>query len=361
MRLFGLKSFQTSYALRSGFGERDDVQFFVHPCKAGFAHFGKNHRGGLLALLLALVLSLTACGSVAYNDVGGTSTESTAEVEEESAGGGTRDNTPQVLVPEASGAEVYTCDEVSLDVSNCDQGYFMIAYTGSSSKVRMLVETPEGNTYNYLMSLDGEYAVYPFSEGDGSYSIGVYENISDDQYAQVFSQSVSVSMADENLVYLYPNAYVNFDASTKAVAKGSEIVASADTDLDAVALVYAYVIGNITYDYDKAETVQSGYVPDVDDTLSTGMGICFDYSSLMATMLRSQGIPTRLEIGYVDDIYHAWISIYTEETGWIEGMISFDGTDWTLVDPTLASYAQDSTIKDHMDNADTYYEVKYKY
>lgn len=42
-------------------------------------------------------------------------------------------------------------------------------------------------------------------------------------------------------------------------------------------------------------------------------------------MLRSQRIPTRLEVGYMGDVYHAWISIYTKETGWVNGIIEFDG------------------------------------
>lgn len=54
-------------------------------------------------------------------------------------------------------------------------------------------------------------------------------------------------------------------------------------------------------------------------------------------MLRSQRIPTRLEVGYMGDVYHAWISIYTKETGWVNGIIEFDGKNWELMDPTFAS------------------------
>ena len=39
-------------------------------------------------------------------------------------------------------------------------------------------------------------------------------------------------------------------------------------------------------------------LPSVDETLKTKKGICFDYAALMTAMLRSQGIPTKLEIGY---------------------------------------------------------------
>ena len=69
---------------------------------------------------------------------------------------------------------------------------------------------------------------------------------------------------------------------------------------------------NFTYDYDKAATVSSGYLPVVDTVLDSKTGICFDYAAVMASMLRSQNIPTRLEIGYAGDAYHAWISVYVK-------------------------------------------------
>ena len=80
------------------------------------------------------------------------------------------------------------------------------------------------------------------------------------------------------------------------------------------------MINNITYDTKKAETVENGYLPDVDETLETQKGICFDYAALMTSMLRSQGIPTKLQIGYAGKVYHAWISVYLEETGWIAAL-----------------------------------------
>ncbi|WP_405374205.1 transglutaminase family protein [Pseudobutyrivibrio sp.] len=313
-----------------------------------------------LLSLIVLCVSLAACGTMggpATEDSSGTSSGGAQAKESKQ---GTRDNSIRVLTPEASGTEVYENDDASIDVSNASDGYVMVAYKGSAAKVRMLIETPAGNTYNYLMDLDGTYDVFPLSEGSGTYKIGVYENLHDNQYAVAFSQSVNITLKDEYSMYLYPNAYVHFTASSTAVKKGQELAAGADTDLDVVENVYHYITKNIKYDYDKAETVESGYVPDVDETLATGKGICFDYASLMGAMLRSQGIPTRLEIGYAGTEYHAWISVYTKETGWIDKVIQFDGSNWTLMDPTLGSYANSSTIKDHLAD-DTYYQLKYKY
>ena len=55
--------------------------------------------------------------------------------------------------------------------------------------------------------------------------------------------------------------------------------------------IYSFVVDNITYDKQKAATVTSGYLPNLDAVLQSGTGICFDYSAVMTAMLRSQRIP----------------------------------------------------------------------
>ena len=90
-------------------------------------------------------------------------------------------------------------------------------------------------------------------------------------------------------------------------------------------------------------------------------GICFDYAALMAGMLRSQGVPCKLVIGYAGDVYHAWISVWSEETGWIEGIVFFDGENWQRMDPTFASSAEgDPAILEYIGNG-SHYSAKYIY
>ena len=85
------------------------------------------------------------------------------------------------------------------------------------------------------------------------------------------------------------------------------------------------------------------------------------YAALMAAMLRSQNIPTKLVVGYVGDVYHAWISTYTVESGWVDGIIFFDGTNWKLMDPTFASNANSSAeIMQYIGNSANY-KAKYLY
>ena len=153
---------------------------------------------------------------------------------------------------------------------------------------------------------------------------------------------------------------MSFDSSNEAVAKGEYLSYECNSDLEVVSAVYNYIIGNIVYDYEEAETVQSGYIPDVDEVLYTKKGICLDYAALMVTMLRSQRIPTRMEIGYAGTAYHAWLSTYIEDVGWVNGMIEFDGTKWSLMDPTFASNTKEKSLREFIGDGSNY-SVKYIY
>ena len=127
-----------------------------------------------------------------------------------------------------------------------------------------------------------------------------------------------------------------------------------------VTQIYNFVIKNISYDKKKAENVPYGYTPDPDETLDTGKGICFDYAALMSAMLRSQRIPTKLEVGYSGDVYHAWISCYVDEIGWGDNIIEFDGKNWSIMDPTLAANNSASDVKKYVENGKNYV-TKYTY
>lgn len=273
-----------------------------------------------------------------------------------------RDATPEVRVPEAPGTSLYNGDHISLDASHTADGYVMLNYSGSNEKVKLQIKAPDGTEYTYLVSTYGAYAVYPLPGGNGTYNVAVYESASveDNLYAVVFTQDLDVAITDSFSPFLYPNYYVNFSADSACVKKGSELAADCYSDLDVVSNIYDYVIKNISYDTAKAENVQYGYTPNPDDTLASGTGICFDYASLMSSMLRSQRIPTKLEVGYAGEVYHAWISCYVDEIGWVDDIIEFDGKNWSLMDPTLAANNDSSAVKEYIGDGSKYI-IKYTY
>lgn len=290
--------------------------------------------------------------------LGGCSGSSSASRKEHS--GPPRDSTPKVLTPSADGVTVYQNDFASIDASNTSQGYVMVKYNGTNEKVKLQITCPDQSCYTYLISDRGAYDTFPLTAGNGSYALQVLENVAGDTYTVSLTQSINVSIEDEFLPFLYPNQYVNFHADSQAVSKGSDLAKDTYSDLDVVQNIYNYVIKNISYDTEKAQNVSYGYVPDVDDTLSSKKGICFDYAALMTSMLRSQNIPTKLEVGYSGDAYHAWISTYIDDKGWVDDIIQFDGDTWQIMDPTLAVTNDSAAVKKYVGDG-SHYVVKYTY
>lgn len=290
--------------------------------------------------------------------LGGCSGSSSASRKEHS--GPPRDSTPKVLTPSADGVTVYQNDFASIDTSNTSQGYVMVKYNGTNEKVKLRITCPDQSCYTYLISDRGAYDTFPLTAGNGSYALQVLENVAGDTYTVSLAQSINVSIEDEFLPFLYPNQYVNFHTDSKAVSKGSDLAKDTYSDLDVVQNIYNYVIKNISYDTEKAQNVSYGYVPDVDDTLSSKKGICFDYAALMTSMLRSQNIPTKLEVGYSGDAYHAWISTYIDDKGWVDDIIQFNGNTWQIMDPTLAATNDSAAVKKYVGDG-SHYVVKYTY
>ncbi len=250
-----------------------------------------------------------------------------------------------ILMPQLNEDKFYGNEYVQLDTSNSGDGYFYIRYTGDNQKVKLQIFSDTSITYTYNIA-PGVDTVIPFNLGSGEYSLTVYENIQDNEYAMVYAEDMDIKLNDELKPFLYPNQYVWFTAESDTTALAKQLTDGCTNELEAVGKVYDYMIKNITYDYDKAANVQPGYLPDVDEILSIKTGICFDYSAVMSSMLRSVGIPTRMEIGYSGDAYHAWVSVYTKDQGWINDIIQFDGTQWTLMDPTFDANSADSSHGD---------------
>lgn len=260
-----------------------------------------------------------------------------------------------VLTPVASGTEVYSGGGAQIDVSNAGEGYIMVKYDGNVAKIRVQVTRDGGSTYTYGLSASGVYNVFPLAQGSGGYTINVFENVYDNQYALVLGQYISANLRSSVLPFLYPNQYVNFYDGCQTVSKGARLASTAANDLEIVENVYNYVIHNISYDFDKAASVSFGYLPNVDTILNSGTGICFDYAAVMATMLRTQNIPTKLVVGYAGQIYHAWISTYITDVGWVNGIIYFDGQSWVRMDPTFASSGNESgDIMNYIGNGSNY-------
>lgn len=264
------------------------------------------------------------------------------------------------LTTEAPGILVKKNASAVIDYSNTKDGYVMVNFTAQTTKkLKVQVKGPT-TTYTYNIT-PGAWTAFPLSDGNGNYMISVFQNVDGTKYSLVLAAVSAVTMTDEFAPFLRPNQYVDYSKAPNAVAKAAELTAGITDPLKKVEAVYGFVIKNMTYDKALAASVQSGYLPVLDQVLAKKTGICFDYAALMAGMLRSQGVPCKLVVGYAGSAYHAWISVWSEQTGWVDGAVYFNGVSWMRMDPTYASTGNNSaSIKQYIGNGANYTE-KYFY
>ena len=262
---------------------------------------------------------------------------------------------------EASGTQVEQNDNCIIDYSNTSNGYVNIKYLeNTDKKIAAQVQGPNSSTYNYFIRKK-DCETLPLTEGPGEYKVTVLKNVEDNKYANVLSASFNVQLADEFQPYIRPNQYVDYEAGTQCVKKAESLCKNAGTELKKMKKIYKWVIKYFSYDNEKAKTVQAGYVPNLDTVYNAKKGICFDYAATMTAMMRSQGVPVKLVIGYTGSEYHAWVNVYSKKKGWITGAIYLAGKKWKLMDPTFASTGGSSdSIMNYINNAANY-KAKYSY
>jgi transglutaminase/protease-like cytokinesis protein 3 len=264
---------------------------------------------------------------------------------------------PQINAVSSPGVSTFKAENIVFDYSNAGLGYVSVDYSGTT-RLKLLLKLGESRF---------DYDIYPgrgiqyitLAQGSGTYTVEIYEMMSNGKFINSVNESFKASIADEINMFTYRNFFVEFGKNSACVAKASEVCAGCTSALDKIAAVFRYVTDNITYDKEKAKTVSSGYIPDPDTVLAQKKGICFDYASLTAAMLRSQGVPTRLITGYANpDIYHAWNEVYTPATGWITVEIMLDGTGFKRIDATFYASAQNKkSFADYIANSKNYSNV----
>lgn len=223
-------------------------------------------------------------------------------------------------------------DSSYYDLSRLDQGIISVNYSqgNASWKVRIL-----HNNKPYVYELNTEDA-YPLQMGNGKYTVEILEPVIGDKYRVVDSQDFDVNLTDAKIVYLQSIQMVDWNSSMNAIKKAQELTKKKKTELSKIEAIYQYIVTYYSYDNEKAKTVKAGYLPSIDTFYKKKSGICYDFASLMAAMLRSQGIPTKLLMGYRKDIdiFHAWNQVYLS-----------DKKKWITIDTT---YDAGMGIKDSM-------------
>lgn len=245
-------------------------------------------------------------------------------------------------------------NEVKIDTSHTKEGYVSLV---CNSDARIKFQTIKGEeTYTYDV-VQGEKQVFPLTCGNGKYTFRVMKNVEDNSYFELYACEEDVKLKDKFQPYLRPNQYADYTEDSECVKIARKMAEESTCESDFISKVYEHVCGNVEYDYDLAKDVPSDYIPEPDKILAEKKGICFAYASLAASMLRSQGIPTKIIFGYVapDDIYHAWNMFYTKKDGWVTVEFEVSGKEWTRLDLTFsANGAENEFIGDGTNYQDVY-------
>ncbi len=207
--------------------------------------------------------------------------------------------------PQGSSGGQKTNGKMRLDTTNVTEGYFMASVTSKTKHRLKLRVVKDGETLTYDLNGDGDFEVFPLQLGSGKYEVSLYENVSGKKYSSAGKLTINVKLTREDGAFLYPNQYVNYNESTKAIAVANKVCAG-KSEKETYVLIRKYIIDNYGYDFIRAATIKAGELPDIEYCYSKKMGVCQDLSALMVAMLRSQGIPAKLMIGYADKNYHAW-------------------------------------------------------
>lgn len=234
-----------------------------------------------------------------------------------------------------------------IDKSQINSGVIKINY--NNSKVGAVRVSKGGTSYDYI--LKGNDTI-PLQLGNGEYTILVLENVEGKKFKQIAKETVTLKSADSNEIYLQSIQMINWNNEMDAIKKAKEITKKAKNDKEKVEAIYNYIITNISYDYDKASKLSSGYTPKIDDTLKAQKGICYDYASLFAAMLRSVDIPTKLIMGQKNDIkeYHAWNQVYLSDTN-----------EWVTIDTTYDAALKKGNVATKMIKDGKEYKIEKEY
>ncbi len=222
--------------------------------------------------------------------------------------GGAQASSMEAVWPESPGTDVRSDGSLVIDASNMDKGYVMVR-TGQPTNHGLKIRISSGKwQLNYDLNNTGAYEAFPLQRGSATYEVALFENVKGDKYASSGKVTLDAHLQNEYGAFLVPNQYVSYELWTSAVQKSDEIAAGKDP-AGAFNAISQFIASEFQYDFVRAKTIPAGTKPDIDYCYDNRMGICQDLAAVTACMLRVQGVPTKLVIGYADKYYHAWTSV----------------------------------------------------
>lgn len=232
------------------------------------------------------------------------------------------------------------------DTTDLSRGVIHVS-CNDGGKLKVMIQKGE-EKYTYDLNSTGKKETFPLQLGNGSYKVSVLKNTTGSSYKLLGSKNIELKLTKANEVYLTSIQNINWNIDSKAVKKAVELTENEPDLQKKASILWKYMVYNHTYDYAKMEQLANttGYVPVVDNTFIDKKGICYDFASLYAAMLRSQGTPAKLIKGYAPKNavgYHAWNEVYdSSQEKWIVIDTTYDlQVSGGRTNPTMSKNAAD--------------------
>ena len=226
---------------------------------------------------------------------------------------------------------------------------FSLANFSEGSILKLIIKK-DGKQYLYDLTPDGQACYFPLQMDNGEYTIGILEKVEGKSYKYLKKMTIEAEIDNELDVYLNPMQYNDWTSNEEFTTLIDSITENATSDEEITNSIYKYMIENFSYDYNKAASVQSGYIPSISLLANEKNGICYDYSAIFSAALRYKGVPCKLLKGYSTYVgsYHAW------------NQVCLNG-QWMTVDVTIDAYYNNYNMSYNFAKETEKYTEKYVY
>lgn len=273
------------------------------------------------------------------------------------------------LVESPSG--VYSNKYVKINTNTANKGYVEVEYielNGFDINVAIccdLINQYGGKCrWHYDTGNKGKCKIkVPLTYGNREYTISVTSAMKNEstglgRASKKAELTVNLTNVSNTGAFLLSTGEVIFDADKMFIKKATELSQGCKNDFEKVAKIYDWLTNYLRYK-DTEYTALGIYKCDLDKLYLRGTGVCYDYAVILAAMLRSQGIPSRVVFGkyanYMPEEGHVWNEVYIQSSGSIKtDKMHITGNKWCRLDPTMSRENVSQTAIDYMNNSSNY-------
>lgn len=244
---------------------------------------------------------------------------------------------------------VYSNKFVKIDTTTASEGYIILENLDERAYnlgvyISTNVINQQGNTSYFIWISDskGKSSIkVPLTYGVTEYNITVvtsmtYEPTGTECNSKKAELTFTPTTVSETGPFLFSAGEVIYDENMMFIKKAKEIAATCSNDFEKVEKMQAWLTSYMTYKQEE-DTIKGIYKCDLEKIYNRKTGVCYDYSVVLAAMLRSQGIPCKVVFGEYNSKGHAWIEVYIDcEAKHSADNVYLEGKKWCRVEPTLS-------------------------